>query len=414
MADWQRPIARWARKIERPFDRLKYRFGTWIGGNRPLKINAYQGYGTAERFYLKGRVLEDKELGNATQEDGSWRNFVRMFHRFASNEIPGATVKMRFEEQEETVVTDEEGYYEHWLTLESPPPPERFWHDVELTLLAPQRHDERIRATGQVMVPPSTARFGVISDLDDTVIHTDATSLFKMARIVLLGNFHTRLPFAGVAAFYQALQAGTSGNDMNPLFYVSSSPWNIFDMLHDFLDIQGIPPGPLKLRDWGLTEVGFLPTGHKNHKIAAISQIMDLYPHLSFILIGDSGQEDPEIYAEIVEAYPDRIAAVYIRNVSLKHVTRPEAIRRLAKDVRRVGSDLLLVDDTYTAALHAVEKGWIHPDVLPAIQADTAEDQAAPLDAELDIVEESKDRAVQLEPGTAQAIELAKDEEEPL
>jgi phosphatidate phosphatase APP1 len=414
MADWQRPIARWARKIERPFDRLKYRFGTWVGGRRALKISAYQGYGTPERFYLKGRVLEDKRIRTASEEDRSWHNLISMFRRFASNEIPGATVELRFQGQAETVVTDEEGYYEDWLALEAPPPTDRLWHDVELTLLSPQRHHGQVRATGQVLVPPPTASFGVISDIDDTVIHTDATSLFKMARIVLLGNVHTRLPFAGVAAFYQALQAGKSGNDRNPLFYVSSSPWNIFDLLHDFLEIQGIPLGPLKLRDWGLTEVGFLPTGHKTHKVAAISQLLELYPHLPFILIGDSGQEDPEIYAQIVEEYPDRISAVYIRNVSLKHVTRPEAIRRLAKDVRIAGSDLLLVDDTYDAALHAVEEGWIHPDALPAIQADTAEDEAPPVDAELDIVEEHKDRSIQLEPGAAQALELAREDEENL
>ena len=91
-------------------------------------------------------------------------------------------------------------------------------------------------------------RFGIISDIDDTVIRTDATSLLGTFRSTMLANARTRLPFPGVAALYRALHgAGT-----NPLFYVSSSPWNIYDMLSDVLAIRGIPAGPLLLRNWGL------------------------------------------------------------------------------------------------------------------------------------------------------------------
>ena len=71
----------------------------------------------------------------------------------------------------------------------------------------------------------------MISDIDDTIVRTGATSLLMMLRVVLLSNAHTRLPFQGVAAFYGALARGASGQDSNPLFYVSSSPWNLYDVL---------------------------------------------------------------------------------------------------------------------------------------------------------------------------------------
>ena len=69
-----------------------------------------------------------------------------------------------------------------------------------------------------------------------------------------------RLPFPGVAAFLRALYAGAGGGERNPLFYVSSSPWNIYDLLSEFFSLNDIPIGPvLFLRDWGLTDVELVP-----------------------------------------------------------------------------------------------------------------------------------------------------------
>ena len=75
------------------------------------------------------------------------------------------------------------------------------------------------------------------------MVRSSATNALKMAWIVLLNNAHTRLPFAGVNVFYEALQRGAEGRDLNPIFYVSSSPWNIYDLLEDFLDVHGVPAG---------------------------------------------------------------------------------------------------------------------------------------------------------------------------
>ena len=85
-----------------------------------------------------------------------------------------------------------------------------------------------------MLTPPPSARFGVISDIDDTVLVSHVTSPFKMALVSLFGNAHTRSPFPGVAEFYQALQGGVGGAEQNPIFYVSSSPWNFYDLLHFF------------------------------------------------------------------------------------------------------------------------------------------------------------------------------------
>jgi phosphatidate phosphatase APP1 len=194
-----------------------------------------------------------------------------------------------------------------------------------------------------------------------------------------------------VAAFYRALLKGKPGEEINPLFYVSSSPWNIYDLLTDFFHLQDIPLGPiLFLRDWGLNEEELIPYKHRKYKMAAIHTILDFYRDLPFILIGDSGQEDPEIYSEIVREYPDRILAIYIRNVS-RGLKRPEEIRALAEGVVAAGSALILADDTVPMAEHAAEQGWISEASLPEIMEEKQADEAPPGPIETLLGEEEKE-----------------------
>jgi phosphatidate phosphatase APP1 len=190
--------------------------------------------------------------------------------------------------------------------------------------------------------------------------------------MVLLENARTRLPFAGVAAFYRALREG-SGGQQNPIFYVSSSPWNLYDVISGFLEAEEIPAGPLLLRDWDLGRSLFRTAAFKSREIR---EILETYPSLGFILIGDSGQEDPEIYTELVAEHPGRILAVYIRSVEPRP-DRSEAIRGLAERVAESRSTLVLADDTLTVASHAAAHGWIRAEALPDIRGEKRADEGA-------------------------------------
>ena len=242
------------------------------------------------------------------------------------------------------------------------------WHSLDLALdlsascAVPS-------SVSQVFVPSPHAAFGVISDLDDTVLQSEVTTFVRAARLVLLENAHTRLPFPGVAAFYRALHQGVPGAPANPIFYVSSSPWNLYDVIVEFLDAREIPAGPMLLRDWDLTSA---LAGNVGHKSLLIREILDAYPWMKFILVGDSGQEDPEIYAKIVAEYPGRILAIYIRDVS-RSVGRSESIALLAEQVAVAKSTLILAPDTLTVARHAAAQGWIDASRLDEIAASVRE-----------------------------------------
>lgn len=332
-------------------------------------VVGYRGFGTPDEVFVSGRVLSGQPVGPAAEQDPWWRNFANTYRRMESDEIPGARVRIRLADAAREAISGDEGYFRSWLTPATPLSHERLWHPVGLDLLG-ATHPVSATTT-HVLVPAPTARFGIISDLDDTVIRTDATSMLRMLRGVLFANARTRLPFEGVAGFYQALHRG-SGAAANPVFYVSSSPWNLYDMVAEFLEHQRIPMGPLFLRDWGIRHSS-VPFGHRSHKIDAIRQILDTYPALPFILLGDSGQQDPEIYTEIVAHYPHRVLAIYIRDVT-GHAERRTAIMQLADKVHDAGSILVLAEDTVAAARHAASMGWITPEAVESVRIERSRD----------------------------------------
>jgi len=378
MADWKRGLQRFMHRVETKLDEQRERRGIGMGSGT-MRIEPYRGFGCSDRAWLRGRVLRGAPIPPSQVGDSVWMNLAAMVQRFESDEVPGARVTVRFEGGEHTVKADQEGYWECWLEPRPPFKEGVLWHEVEASL-PDEPESPAVRC--HLLVPPADAELGVISDLDDTVIKSNVTSKLRMLRTVFLRNARTRVPFPGVAAFYRGLQRGMGAADFNPVFYVSSSPWNLYDLLTEFLTLQKIPLGPLMLRDWGLSAGESLPGGgHQSHKSEQIRRIMDMYPALPFVLIGDSGQEDPEIYHRVVHDYPDRIRAVYIRNIN----ARPEritAIQKLADEVKAAGSALVLCDDTLAAAHHAAEHRWIQTQAVDEIRHEVVESPVMPASRE--------------------------------
>ena len=360
--------------VEHAVDRVRYGADAPTAEARDARVVAYEGFGTAAAVTVLGRVLRNPPVGPTMADATLWENLVATYRRFETDEVPDARIHIRAGGMEREIVADHEGHFRARLVFDAPLPGDRLWHDVEYTLVWPPPTENSPVTIGRALVPSPLASFGVISDIDDTVVQSDVRQVLRMLRTVIFGNARTRLPFPGVAAFYRALEAGTGGAGPNPLFYVSSSPWNLHDLLAEFFDLQGIPRGPLLLRDWGIQAHELAPTRHGSHKQAAIRLLLTTYPAMNFLLIGDSGQEDPEIYASIVRDFPGRIPAIYIRDVT-RDAERTRAITALAREVEQAHSTtLLLVEDTVGAARHAAERGWIDPSWLREIAGEAEAD----------------------------------------
>jgi phosphatidate phosphatase APP1 len=340
---------------------------------RAAIVVPYLGYGTQESLRLMGRVLRDKPLLPSGAHASRWRNVINMYKRFSTDKVQGARLLVRFGGEAVEVRSDAEGYFHVELTL-APGPERAGWRDISIELLDPPAAEgEEAVARGCALVPPAKARFGVISDIDDTIVATNVTSKLKMMATVLLSNEHTRMPFPGIGAFYRALQCGCTGDEGNPLFYVSNGPWNLYSFLIEFLKLNGIPPGPVFLRDFG-RHLLLSPDPPGSHKLTRIEALLAAYPQLPFVLIGDSGERDPEIYLDVVHRHPRRVRVIYIRCVD-RSPARLAAIDRLAAEVSGTDCQFLLVPDSEFAAVHAAAEGLIDPAVLPAIRADSRDDR---------------------------------------
>lgn len=359
------------------FGSLKTRLRQRLHDDEELLVVPYRGFATAQQLYLKGRVLENRGVRPAQDDDTLWENLVATYKRLNSDPIAHARLRLTFTTLVHEVVADAEGFFEVLLPLVSVPDCPDPWCVVEVELLTSEGAPARpASATGEVLSPPTQSQFGVISDIDDTVLQTDATNLLKMARVTFLRNARTRLPFEGIAGFYRALQQGTTPETFNPIFYVSSSPWNLYDLLVDFMEVHAIPAGPLFLRDFDLSLRALVASGHHQHKLDQIDRLLTAYPTLPFVLIGDSGQEDPEIYFEAVRRYPGRIRAIYIRDVSLGE--RDGVIDQIIQETGLHEVEMLRVPDTAAAAQHAADNGLIDPAALVEVLRDRAQDKAAP------------------------------------
>lgn len=334
MIDWKSYIISAVYAVERRFDRLRLESKLHTGRLKPVEIVPYLRYVTPSTLFLSGRVLEGRGITSPDALDTIWRNLANTAKRFTSVEISGARVRARFGGRDTVATADEKGFFEVRLELAQPLQEKTSWHPIELELLWPRGRGQReVRTTGYVLVSSGT-RLGVISDLDDTVVKSSATEPLKRVCRLLVNNARTMPPFEDVADFYKTLQCGMDGREFNPIFYVSSSPWNLYELLVEFLEWNGIPVGPLILKRWDLATIGRRP----EHKIESIRRLLSTYPELPFVLLGDSGQSDQDIYHQVAHEHPGRVQAVYIREVKKgESRARASEVHALAGELRDLG-----------------------------------------------------------------------------
>ncbi|MBT8097176.1 MAG: DUF2183 domain-containing protein, partial [Woeseia sp.] len=225
------------------------------------------------------------------------------------------------------------------------------------------------------LVADPAARFMIISDMDDTVIHTGITRKLLAARLTFFGNARTRKPLDGVADLYRELVDGSDGTARNPVFYVSNSGWNMYDVLDEFLELNKIPPGPLLLRDLG--NVGKRST--KNHKAQTFRRLLERFPTLPAVLIGDSGQHDAALYAELAREFPDRVLGIYIRDVDpFEDSDYDAAVDAIINDGTASGVPMVRGENSDAFAQHMRSIGLLSPSeerqIAKGVEREQAED----------------------------------------
>ena len=289
------------------------------GHDRKVRVLAYAGYRNGQKARLKGRVVRYEKPLDAGE--GFASRVRAMLEIYNSNELPGIEVWCEGYGCTANVRSDEEGYFEFELPVDQPLPATTQWEQV--TLSTPGRTAQQPSIKVPVMAPGADNNWGIISDIDDTVIETGATDFLKNWRRVLVERPEDRLAVPGASSLYKMI-ARDHVAPARPFFYVSSSPWNLYGFIAEFMELNAIPHGPMFLKDYGIDRSRLLGASHDAHKLQAIETVLAFYPGLKFLLIGDNGQRDVTIYAKAVADFPGRVAAVFIRDVDGSCRSGPE------------------------------------------------------------------------------------------
>ena len=381
--DWRSSITQWITESASNLDdfvdvRIRKIRKRWGRSGVP-KIQPYTGYQTNQATYLHGRILSNPPLDPDWSKNDWWDALADTYRRFASDEVPGVKIQASFDGQTIECVSDAEGYFHAAIASKSPSTSAPFWSHAHLKIIDNElTTPDESHTIAKVLSPSETASFMIISDVDDTIMHTGATELLTMAKLTFFNNAKARLPLDGVAKLYQLLQRGgdPAGQPVNPVFYVSSSPWNLYDLLEDFLELNDIPDGPILLRDLGFDRNKFVSGGH-DHKLDKIRLLMKAYSGMPVLLFGDSGQEDARLYSTAAEEFGDQIRAIFIRDID------PDVDSKYDSDVapfiarsEQAGVPMKLIQDSNEAAAFIEDLGLLPKSTRPLIASAVKRDVA--------------------------------------
>ncbi len=286
------------------FARFEYRFHTWrerrarARGLRPT-VAAYPGYGGEDWVRVLGRVLIVPPLRK--QVPGEFAS-IRGWRSFAAVPVGYAQVSIEVNGVNHDVVADRGGVVDAVIPARLEPG----WQPIKMSVEDSEPVETRVFVVG------SQVRFGIVSDIDDTVMVTALPRPFIAAWNSFVLDEHARQPVPGMAVLLERLTRDRPGS---PVIYLSTGAWNIAPTLQRFLRRHLFPSGSLLLTDWGPTHDRWFRSG-KDHKSENLRRLAREFPQVKWLLVGDDGQHDDAIYTAFASELPEHVLAVAIRRLS--------------------------------------------------------------------------------------------------
>ncbi|MFS0705321.1 App1 family protein [Cellulomonas sp. 179-A 9B4 NHS] len=277
-----------------------------------VRIVSYAGYGSQGWVRVLARTLlaspavagQDLPGAGGAAQTGEERPAasVRGWRSFLTSPVAGAELEVRVGGATHVVTTDRGGYVDTVVPSDLPPG----WHEVTLTSA------DGAQSVAPVLVVGAGPTVGVVSDIDDTVMVTRLPRPLVAAWNTLVRHENAREAVPGMSRLYRELRLGDADR---PLVYLSTGAWNAAPAIGRFLRRHDYPAGPLLLTDWGPTNTGLFRSGQQ-HKVSQLRRLFAELPQVRWLLVGDDGQHDPEIYAGAVAHHPERVEAVLIRQLT--------------------------------------------------------------------------------------------------
>ena len=321
------------------------------GTLRGVSVAVHRGWVADGVARVHARVIEAPKLPEGSSKIPYWDVLNANLRRHVRLSFPDVPVRATMGDASADGVTDSHGYASIHLDVGALKPG---WHEVTVTTVPAKEGDEQFSGVGRVLVPAPKAKVAVVSDIDDTVIRTGLDEGMVAVRRTLFRDAHTRRAVPGMASLYRGLERGVATRSGNTppapgFFYVSTGSWSFYEMLTQFLQLRGYPRGPLFLTDWGPTD-RYIHRSGEEHKKLALSRLVRAFPSTPFLLIGDSGQKDPDIYLEFAQTNPAATKAIIIMKASDSSTERTDELKKAAATYREDGIPFHVCDDARAAA----------------------------------------------------------------
>jgi phosphatidate phosphatase APP1 len=284
-----------ASSLEDSLQRLRARWVRFRGHTPHLM--PFVGYGSPGWVRVLSRVLL---LAPKPTRTGKQRK-IRGWRSFIGVPVAGALVTIRIGDEEFEVTADRGGVIDQVLPIDLHPG----WHTVTLS------SEESIPVTSRIRVVSEETTSGIICDIDDTVMVTALPRPFLAAWNSFVRDENARRPVPGMSVLLDRLQRD---NPDAPVIYLSTGAWNVAPTLTRFLSRHLYPEGPLLLTDWGPTHDRWFRSG-RHHKRENLTRLAREFPAIKWILVGDDGQHDETLYAELAMSQPESVKAIAIREL---------------------------------------------------------------------------------------------------
>lgn len=268
-------------------------------------IRIYHCYGNDRTLIVEGRVLDNREFKEASSEDDIFTNFRRKLGYIFNEERKNVDVTLQVKGQTFHTKSDDEGYFEFKLSF----PPHTLKPHQKINLYLTK--EPNVKTSCRAHILSDQKQTGIISDFDDTVIVSNVTNKIKLAYELLLKNYKQREAVKGMAERFNKILADSPDK---PLFFITGSPKQFNEVIHRFLDYHHFPKRTLITKKIHGKNAYSLFQQH-DYKSKQIETLLKLYPQIEWVLFGDSGEQDREIYLDIAKKYPGQIREIYIRDV---------------------------------------------------------------------------------------------------
>lgn len=269
----------------------------------------HHGLGTPERFEVEGRVIERRGGRPPRAGDSRLRNLWRSLRRLVSDEEDHARVRVALAGARWDLRSDEEGYFA--LRAPTPPAARPGWNRLVV-----EAGGGAARCESRALIVPAGSAVGIISDFDDTIVVSEVGSRRRLLAHSLLENYLQRAPVPGMAAWYRGILARNPRPEEAPVIYLTAAPRQLQAGIEAFLQHHGFPPGVVLAKRVSGDKRRDPILDQQRYKTARIEAVLDALAGARFVLVGDDGESDPEIYRDIAARHPNRVDAVFIRRVS--------------------------------------------------------------------------------------------------